>query len=265
MKQTQRRRKLYSNETLLGQGHFVDVSEALDSDLNCRVIVQKLHKGSGPDDRKSFLEEVRTSEQMDHPHIVKVITLDEYYHNPYLVLDGNGNDLFYQRYQAGEILPLETAIRYAQQIADALAYMHRKGIIHRYIRPENLLLSEDGDILLANLGITVRIQHSGSQEVRQPVDVLSYMAPERILGVALPASDQYSLSMLIYAWLTGRAFFHGSADEIIRQHFTASTPFLLEATPHLPPTIRWTLLKGLALNPGERFENMEAFARALSY
>jgi eukaryotic-like serine/threonine-protein kinase len=263
MNNAYRQMEHYRQMELIGRGNFVDVYEAKDNQVKQYVLIKKSHSRLSQDDRDAFLGEGRTLMKLDHPHILKANLLVEDHRPPYLVLDYSPHSLFRQRHPAGEALPPSLIGRYTWQIADALAYMHHEGLTHRHLRPENLVISENGDILLADLSIMVFTQQSDAQEIHQFVNVELYMAPELFLGVLEPASDQYSLAVLVYEWFTGRPLFEGAPDEIVRQRFSTPPSLLLQETNQIPSTGKQALLKALARNPEERFYSVTAFVAAL--
>ncbi len=257
-----RQLKQYRQMRLIGLGNFVDVYEG-ENKRKHKVLIKQLHSRLSQDDRNAFLAEGRTVIKLDHPHLLKANLLAEDHRPPYLVLDYSTHSLFHQRHPVGDVLPPALIGRYIRQIADAIAYMHRQGLIHQHLRPENLLLSENGEILLADLGIMALIRQTGSQEIYQPVNAALYMAPELFLGVSKPASDQYSLAAIAYEWLTGRPLLQGTPDEIFRQCFTIPPSSQLRDSKQIPSTLKQVLLKALARNPEDRFEEITAFTTAL--
>lgn len=263
MSNTVRQMEQYRQMELIGRGNFVDVYEAIDRQLKKHVLIKKSHSRLSQDDRSAFLNEGRLAMKLNHPHLLKVKALVEDHHPPYLVMEYSTHRLFRQRHPAGEALPPTLIGRYARQIADALAYMHHEGLIHQHLRPENLVVSEIGDILLADLGIRALNWQASTQQIHQFVNVEFSMAPELFRGVPEPASDQYSLAAMIYEWFTGRPLFEGASDEIFQQHFSTPPSLLLQATKQIPSTAKQALLKALASNPEERFDSITAFVAAL--
>ncbi len=254
-----RQMEQYCQMELIGRGNFVDVYEAIDRQLKKHVLIKKSHSRLSLDDRSAFLKEGRMAMKLDHLHLLKVKALVEDHHPPYLVLDYSTHRLFRQRHPAGEALPPTLIGRYAWQIADALAYIHNQGLTHQHLRSENLVISENDDILLADLSIMVFTQQSDAQEIHPPVNATLYMAPERFLGISNPASDQYSLAVITYEWFTGSPL----PGEIILQRLTTSPSSQLRHAEQIPPPVKQALLKALARNPEARFDSVTAFVAAL--
>jgi|GEM_PF-3236996 serine/threonine protein kinase len=260
MKKTYRQTERHDPQKLIGRGNFVDVYNGEYGPEKRNVFIKQLHSGLSQDDRSVFLEEGRTAMQLDHPHLLKVKALVSQHRPPYLVLDyDRAYSLFRQRHPAGEVLPPTLIGRYTRQIAAALAYMHHAGLTHQHLRPENLVVSENDDILLADLSIMAFTQQSDAQEIHPPVNATLYMAPERFLGISKPASDQHSLAVMTYEWFTGSPL----PGEIILQCLTTSPSSQLRHAEQIPSTAKQALLKALASNPEERFDSITAFVAAL--
>jgi hypothetical protein len=159
---------------------------------------------------------------------------------------------------------LETIIAYVKQVADALSYLHEeKKLVHRDVKPENVLLRTDQDLLLSDFGIVVAAHTTGSLIVENLIGTLSYMAPEQFEGKPRPASDQYALGMTVYEWFCGKRPFDELEGSIMVHHLHTDPPALQKQLPTISPTIESVVLKALAKDPKERFTNIQAFATAL--
>ncbi len=167
------------------------------------------------------------------------------------------------RHPRGTRLPLETLAPYVKQVADALHYAHEEKLIHRDLKPENMLLGKRGEVLLSDFGIATVAQSSRYQGTQEVAGTVAYMAPEQVQGKPRPASDQYSLGIVVYEWLCGERPFHGSFTEIATQHVLAPPPPLREKLPDLSPAVEQAVMIALAKDPKERFASVVAFANAL--
>jgi serine/threonine protein kinase len=148
-----------------------------------------------------------------------------------------------------------TILPYVRQLSDALQYAHDEHLIHRDIKPENMLLGRRNEVLLSDFGIALVAQSSRYQGTQDVIGTVSYMSPEQIQGKPRPASDQYSLAIVIYEWLTGDRPFHGSFTELCTQHIFAAPPPLTEK-------VNQVILKALDKDPKLRYESMQLFAHA---
>src|SRR5205807_3604762 len=161
------------------------------------------------------------------------------------------------------ILPLSTIVPYIRQTAAALQYAHDEKLIHRDIKPENMLLGRKDEILLSDFGIALTAQSSRYQSTQDVVGTVAYMSPEQIQGKPRPASDQYSLAIVLYEWLSGTRPFHGSFTELCTQHMFATPPPLREKVPTVHPLVEQVVTMALAKDYKQRFGSVQAFANAL--
>jgi eukaryotic-like serine/threonine-protein kinase len=168
----------------------------------------------------------------------------------------------HERYRRGQRLPLSTIAKNIKEVAEALQYAHDKRLIHRDVKPANLLLNRHREILLSDFGIAVLAHSSRSQRTEEIVGTISYMAPEQIHGKPCKASDQYALGVIAYEWLTGYRPFSGSFVEIAAQHCMVDPPPLNAARLHIPYEVEVAVLRALAKRPEKRFESVQAFATA---
>lgn len=250
----------------LGNGAFGDVYEGVQIYLETHVAI-KLLKGSFTEvEIKAFLEEARILARLEHPHIVRILTfsvamLDEQ-KLPFLAMSLAPNGKLLERHPRGNPLPLTTIVTYVKQIASALQYAHDNKYIHRDVKPENILLGKNGELLLSDFGIAV-IAHSTNSLDRPNVGgTLPYMAPEQLEGRPRKASDQYALGIIAYEWLCGTRPFRGTQTEIISQHLsTPPPPFKKELC--IPPAIEDVVRKALAKDWHQRFARVQEFAEAL--
>jgi WD40 repeat protein len=173
------------------------------------------------------------------------------------------NGTLRQRYPKGTILSLATIISYVTQIADALQYAHNQKFIHRDIKPENMLLGRQNEVLLSDFGFVLIAQSSFSQSTKEMAGTIPYMAPEQFHGKPRFASDQYSLGIVVYEWLTGDRPFQGSVLEITTQHMINPPPPIRIKNPAIPSEVEEVLLTALAKEPHQRFATVQAFSNAL--
>ena len=155
------------------------------------------------------------------------------------------------------------SLTYVKQIAEALQYAHDQKLIHRDIKPENMLAGERHEVLLSDFGIALVAQSSRHQSTQEVIGTVTYMSPEQIQGKPRPASDQYSLGIVVYEWLCGDRPFHGSFTELCAQHVFAPPPPLREKVPTISPDIEHVVMTALAKDSKQRFANVRAFATAL--
>ena len=253
----------YRLERLLGSGGFADVYLGKQVYLDSLAAIKLLKTTLSESDREDFRAEGRTLVRLIHPHIVRVLDFGLEDNTPFLVMDYAPNGTLRQRHQRGERVPLAIVVDYVNQVASALQFAHDQKIIHRDVKPENMLLGRHNEILLSDFGIAVVAQSTRTQFTQETVGTISYMAPEQIQAHPRPASDQYSLGVIVYEWLSGERPFSGTFTEIAVKHMMTPVPPLREKIPSLSPEVEQVILTALAKDPTQRFSSISAFATAL--
>ncbi len=204
----------YRLTRLLGQGGFAEVYLGEHVYLKSRVALKVLQTQLSEQDAASFMQEAQTLANLSHPHVVRVLDFAVQDGTPFLVIEYAPHGTLRHHHAKGTRLPLETVALYVQQVAAALQYAHDRRLIHRDVKPENLLLNERFDILLSDFGLGMFARHTLSQSIQQVAGTPFYIAPEQIQGKPRPASDQYALGIVVYEWLTGECPFGWSLAEI---------------------------------------------------
>lgn len=248
---------------LLGSGGFADVYLGTQIFLDNPAAIKLLHTNLAREDIESFRAEARTLVRLIHPQVIRVLDFGIDENTPFLVMDYAPNGTLRQRHPRGQQLPLARVIEYVNQVAAALQYAHDEKIIHRDVKPENLLIGRHQEILLSDFGIAVVAQSTLTQLTQQLTGTAAYMAPEQIQGHARPASDQYALGIVAYEWLSGSTPFTGTFTELTFKHVMAPVPPLRLRVPGLPPAVEQVISTALAKDPAQRFSSVRAFATAL--
>lgn len=213
------------------------------------------------EDTPDFLREARTIASLEHPHIIQVYDCGVERHIPFLVMKYAPGGTMRQRYAKGTKVSLRKVVYYIEQIAAALQYAHNNKVIHRDVKPENILHGDNDNVYLSDFGIALIAQTS--QSTQDVVGTWAYMAPEQFLGKPRFASDQYSLAITAYEWICGERPFQGPSHELYAQHIYAPIPSLHAKMPELPKEIDTVLQKALSKQPEDRFDNVRSFASAL--
>lgn len=211
-----------------------------------------------------FRREMAIGRALDHPGVQHVLS-DE--HQRYAVLEYvPGQSLRRYLAQRGH-LPLEEALRIGRQVADALDYVHQQGIVHRDVKPDNILMRPDGRVVLTDFGIA---STRGSSWVRVPqlanaMGTPDYMAPEQVRGEPGDArTDVYGLASVVYELLTGRVPY--PAEEMAtaaRKRQKTDPPLIRRVRPEVPAAVEAVLYRALRRRPAERYPTMAAFATDL--
>jgi molecular chaperone DnaK len=247
----------------LGSGTFGEVYMGEHVHLKTFAAIKVLRDRLAGGEMEAFLSEARSIARLQHPHIVLVLDFAVEKNIPFFVMDYASNGTLRGRHPRGTPLPSETIVSFVKQIADALQYAHDEKLIHRDVKPENILLGQHEEILLSDFGIATIAQSSGSMKTQDIAGTVLYMAPEQIQGKPRYASDQYALGIIIYQWLTGTTPFRGSHVEIVTQHLTVPPPPLRTIVSTIPVEVEQVVLTALAKDPKRRFGSVRAFANAL--
>src|SRR2546421_6104223 len=247
--------------SILGQGGLADVYLGEHIYLNTLAAIKVLQMRLTDEDKLSFLEEARTIAHLKHPSIVRILEYDVVDGIPFLVMEYAPNGTLRQCHPKGTVLPPASIVTYVRQVAAALQYAHVRKLIHRDVKPENMLRSNKNAVLLSDFGLAVIVQ-SSRDRLQTVAGTVTYMAPEQLQGRASPASDQYALAAVVYEWLSGERLFSGSFIEVATQHVLVPPPPLRDKVPGFAPAIDQVVQKALAKNPEQRFASVLEFARA---
>jgi eukaryotic-like serine/threonine-protein kinase len=265
----------YLLEREIGAGGMATVYLARDIRHRRRVALKVVRPDLGGFlGLERFLREIELAARLQHPHILPVfdsgvLDLGAAAPIPYFVMPFvEGENLRHRLHREGR-LRLEDAAAIAGEVADALAYAHGQGIIHRDIKPENILLS-GGHAVVADFGVAKAMESDdGPLHITGfglAVGTPHYMSPEQATGrdAVDTGTDQYSLACVLYEMLTGRQPFIGeTAQSVVAQAMTAPRPKPSRAVSGLSPTLDPVVVKAMAAEPGDRYQDMAAFAGAL--
>lgn len=247
----------------LGSGGFAEVYLGEHIHLGTQAALKIIQAQLSEEDVELFRVEARTIAALRHPHIVRILDFGVEEKIPFLVMDYAPHGTLRQRHPRQSQVPLEVVVAYVKQIGDALQYAHAEKIVHRDVKPENMLIGRENDILLSDFGIALLAQSSRFQNAQHVVGTIGYMAPEQIQASAQPASDQYALGIVVYEWLTGESPFQGTMVELIAKHLSAPPLPLHTRVPGLSLDVEEVVQTALAKDPALRFASVKAFATAL--
>lgn len=217
----------------------------------------------------AFKREAGVLAQLVHPNIVRVLEFGvEQDSVAYLVVTYVPRGTFPRNYSNRSPLSPVVILPYVKQLCSALQYAHDKGVVHRDIRPEHILLGDDNEALLDHFGsnwINLLSEKGSMADIlKEPsaANLFDYQAPEQLRGISSKASDQYALGVVIYEWLSGERPFKGTGPEIAMQQLNTPPPALHEKLPAIAPQLEQVVLKALAKDPQQRFPSIQDFANA---
>jgi hypothetical protein len=257
----------YRLETLLGRGGMADVWRATDTRLARTVAVKVIHAtyAEDPQFAERFLREARVVASLEHPNILPVYDFGDEGGIPFLVMPHLAGGTLRDRLR-GTPAPLGVAAVWIRQLADALDAAHAAGILHRDVKPANVLLGRDDRLFLADFGIAKMVETmTGLTATGVVVGTPVYMAPEQAQGQpASPATDRYALAVVAYEILAGRPPFEGDNPlSLMHQHVSTPAPALSTKVGGLPAGLDAVLERSLSKNPAERPPSCRALADAV--
>ncbi|MBW8770093.1 MAG: serine/threonine protein kinase [Gemmatimonadetes bacterium] len=259
----------YSLQRELGRGGMGIVYLARDVQLDRDVAIKMLpsHLASAPESRERFLREARTAAGLSHPHIVPIHRVGESAGFVYFVMSYVEGETLGERLRRDGPLPPADAARVLREVAWALAYAHGRGIVHRDVKPDNILLEAGtGRALVTDFGIAFGSTAVTSTDPGKIMGTANFMSPEQAAGERVDGrSDMYALGVVGYLALSGRLPFEASnLPALLVRQATEAAPSVLRAAPGLPPMLANAIDRCLARDPAERFADGEALAAALA-
>lgn len=255
----------YEIGPLLGRGGMADVYDAVDTRLGRPVAVKVLRTAMAvrPEVRRRFEDEARAAARLAHPNVVGVYDTGDDDGLPWIVMERLSGETLASRMVPGRPLDTGFVVRVAGDVLGALAAAHAAGIVHRDVKPGNILFSDAGCAKVTDFGIAKSVEGVGdSTTAGMLLGTPRYLSPERIDGGASTASsDIYSLGVVLYEALTGRRAFEGDTPISVAYRVQHTTPPpLVELRPDLPPPLVAVVEKAMARDPADRY----ATARQMS-
>ena len=265
----------------LGMGGMGKVYFAQDETLKRPVALKVIHEQyrQREDYRARLLAEASAIANLKHPNIVQIYTAGEHgdilFFAMEMISGRNLKDLMTEAAAEGEPIDYDAVILIGDGLAAALDYAHSKGVIHRDVKPANVLITTEPHVYLTDFGLALDIRETLRDALHESDNgsdeggTAQYMSPEQIdpdmeIG---PASDQYSFGIMLYEMLTGTVPFEGEPQDILNQHLYDPPPRPRSQNPKLTPAVEAVLLRALEKHPGDRFESctalMHRLARAL--
>ena len=243
---------------LIGTGGMANVYKALCHRLNRYDAVKIMHDDTAADEnfRKRFRTESQAVAMLSHPNIVSVYDVSHNEKTEYIVMELVDGITLKQYMKKTGVLRTDEVLNFSIQIAKALAHAHSKGIIHRDIKPQNVMLLKDGLIKVADFGIAA-LQNDIEESTNETVGSVHYIAPEQARGAAADArSDIYSLGIVMYEMMTGRLPYEGKSEvEVAVKHMNTEAVPPHSIVPEIPEELERICLKAMAADINERYQS----------
>jgi tRNA A-37 threonylcarbamoyl transferase component Bud32 len=258
----------YEIEELVGTGGMSSVYRARDRVLERRVALKVLHEhfSADPEYVERFRREARAIARLNHPNIVTVIDRGEFGKRQFIVFEHIPGENLKEVVEREGQLPVAQALALTHQIARGLAFAHQHGVVHRDVKPQNVLLDESGTAKVTDFGIARSLDPG--EELTQTGTLLGtsdYIAPEQASGEPIDArSDQYSLGVLLYELLTGEVPYPAdSFMAVAMRHLRDPVPSVRERRRDVPDRVDKIVARAMAKRPADRFPSTEAMMGAI--
>lgn len=252
----------------IGAGAMGKIYEGFDATINRRVAIKTIRTdlmlGNSARVRQRFLREAQAAGALNHPNIVTIYQADEAGPYSFIAMEFLEGETLEQIIQKRAPLPLAEVCRIVAPICDALDYAHRNGVVHRDVKPANIMLTTDGVVKVMDFGIA-HVDYSTLTQDGAVLGTPSYMSPEQIRGDKVDGlSDIFSLGVIVYEMATGQRPFLGDSLATISNRILSKTPLrACELNPQLSPALDAALAQAMAKDKAQRFATAKEFAEAL--
>ena len=261
----------YAIEREIGEGGMATVYLAHDERHNRNVALKVLKAElAAVVGAERFLAEIETTAKLTHPHILPLHDSGEADGFLFFVAPFIEGDTLRDKIDREKQLSIEEALKITEKVASALDYAHEQGVVHRDIKPGNILLSEKGEPTVADFGIALAVAHAGGGRVTETglsVGTPHYMSPEQATGDrdVDPRTDVYALGSVLYEMLVGEPPYSGTtAQAVLAKILTDPTPAPTRVRVSIPPNVDAAIRKALEKLPADRFASAQEFAKALA-
>ncbi len=250
----------YKLEAKLGSGGMSTVYLARDATLDRAVAVKVMHRemSEQPDQLERFRQEARAVAKLSHPNVVAVIDAGEDGGHPYIVFEYVEGETLKQRIARLGALDPQEALAYAIEIARGLTVAHARNMVHRDIKPQNVLIDAEGRAKLTDFGISRQLEQDGMTATGRVLGTTDYVAPEQAMGHAVdPRSDVYSLGVVLYEMLIGQVPFHADSQVgVAMKHVNEELPDVQQRRPEVSAAAALVVERATAKDPSQRYQEV---------
>jgi serine/threonine-protein kinase len=250
----------YRLEAKLGSGGMSTVYLARDQTLDRQVAVKVMHRemSEQADQLERFRQEARAVAKLSHPNVVSVIDAGEDGGHPYIVFEYVEGETLKQRVNRSGALDPQEAIAYAIEIARGLSVAHARKMVHRDIKPQNILIDAEGRAKLTDFGISRQLEQDGMTVTGRVLGTTDYVAPEQAMGRPVdPRSDVYSLGVVLYEMLVGQVPFEADSQVgVAMKHVNEELPDVQRRRPEVSAAVALVVERATAKDPAERYQHV---------
>ncbi len=251
----------YRLEAKIGSGGMSTVYLARDETLDRAVALKVMHRemSEQPDQLQRFRQEARSVAKLSHPSIVGVIDAGEDGGHPYIVFEYIEGETLKQRITRLGALDVQEALAYAIELARGLAVAHASQMVHRDVKPQNVLIDAGGRAKLTDFGISRQLEQGGLTATGRVLGTTDYVAPEQAMGKGLdPRSDIYCLGVVLYEMLTGDVPFHADSQVgVAMKHVNEDLPDVQSSRPEVSATVALVVERATTKDPDQRYQPVE--------
>lgn len=258
----------YRIKRTIGGGGMANVYLARDIilDRDVAIKVLRLEYANDAEFIERFDREAQAATSLSHPNIVNIYDVGEEEHILYMVMEYIDGLTLKEYIQQNSPIAVEEALEIMKQLTDAISHAHANGLIHRDIKPQNVLVDHDGNVKITDFGIAMALSATSLTQTNSILGSVHYLSPEQARGgIATKKSDIYSLGIVLFELLTGQLPFSGQSPvSIALKHLQNETPSVRELNNQIPQSVENIVLKATAKNPLHRYESAYEMEMALN-